>query len=41
MKQLNVILVLEDTEFEELKEKKGKLTWREFILKLASVKKRS
>ncbi len=33
--------VFEDKEFEELKEKKGKLTWREFILNLAGVKKRS
>ncbi len=30
----------EDTEFEELKTKKGKATWREFILKSAGVKKR-
>ena len=30
-----------DEEFEELKEKKGKLTWRSFILNLAKVKKRS
>ena len=41
MKQLNFVLVLEDKEFEELKEKKGKLTWRSFILNLAKIKKRS
>jgi len=41
MKQLNFVLVLEDKEFEELKAKKGKDTWREFILKLAKVDKRS
>lgn len=33
--------VFEDKEFEELKVKKGKKTWREFILNLAEVKKRS
>ena len=33
--------VFEDKEFEELKAKKGKSTWREFILNLAKVKKRS
>ncbi len=33
--------VFEDVEFEELKAKKGKDTWRTFILKLAKVEKRS
>ena len=38
-KQLNETFLEE--EFEELKTKKGKETWREFILRLAEVKKRS
>ena len=39
MKRIND--VFENEEFEELKKKKGKMTWREFILNLAGVKKRS
>ena len=37
-KQLNE--TFDEEEFEELKAKKAKKTWREFILDLANVKKR-
>jgi predicted CopG family antitoxin len=36
MKQLNI--VFEDDEYKKLIEKKGKQTWREFILRLLKVK---
>nr|URC17116.1 MAG: hypothetical protein [Lokiarchaeota virus Ratatoskr Meg22_1012] len=39
MKYINI--VFEDKEFEFLKEKKGNLSWREFILKLLEVDKKN
>lgn len=39
MKQIYV--VFEDIEFKELTKKKAKMSWREFILSLAQIKKQS